>query len=83
MTEPTERLLEYIRSDFLRDKPGTPLNGDTLLVQEGIIDSLGIFVLISFLEKELHTQLQPEDIVIENFETINKLAALVQLRKAG
>jgi acyl carrier protein len=51
---------------------------DTLsLVQSGVIDSLGIFRLVSFLEESLKVRISDEEIVGENFETIDDIDRFV------
>jgi acyl carrier protein len=74
---------QFIFSEFLRDKPDTDLANDEPLIQAGIVDSLGIFLLISFLEEHFGISVEPRDVVLENFETIDAIAALVTLRRAS
>jgi acyl carrier protein len=44
---------------------------DASLVDAGVIDSLGIFQLISFLESTFRIQISDNEIVLTNFETID------------
>lgn len=74
---------EHIRKEFMFDKDGAPLANDTPLIQDGIIDSLGIFMLISFIEDHYGIKVQPEDVVLDNFESIDAITALVNLRLQG
>jgi acyl carrier protein len=48
------------------------------LIEEGIIDSLGITRLVDFLEKTFAIQIPDEDIVPENFESITALEQYLQ-----
>ena len=74
-----EKLIEeYIAKEFLFDKPRVVLEGN--LVEEGVVDSLGIMVLISYVEKEFGAEIKPEDVVVENFETVAAIARLVSQR---
>lgn len=68
---------DYIVKEFLFDSPGKTVNNDDLLIQEGIVDSLGIFLVISFLETEFGIKIQPAEVVLENFETVNAIKHLV------
>ncbi|GBR76461.1 putative acyl carrier protein [Candidatus Termititenax persephonae] len=56
-------------------KPLAP--GDNLFAQ-GVLDSMGIVGLITYLEEKLQAVIEPEDITEENFATIETIAALVQ-----
>lgn len=70
----------HIVKEYMYDKPETMFDNDLPLIQEGIIDSLGIFVLIGFIEKEFEIKVQPRDVVLENFETVNTIKNLVIAR---
>lgn len=72
-----QMLTSLIREEFMENDTDTVLDGDLQLVQEGVIDSLGIFRLIGLLEQKLGLKVEAEDLVIENFETINSLKAFV------
>ena len=67
---------DYIQQEFMYDMPGHILDNNTLLVEEGIIDSLGIFRLISFLQEQFELTVEPEDVVMEHFESINAIGHL-------
>lgn len=74
-------LKDFIRKEFLFDRPDTDLSNDLSLIESGIIDSLGIFTLISHLEDAFGVQIQPEDVVIENFETIDSIKKMIAERR--
>ncbi len=70
-----------IREYILREAmPGTSpdeLTDDTNLVEEEILDSLGIFALVEFLEQTYGIEIEAEEVVMTNFETIASIEALV------
>lgn len=80
MADIEQAIKDYIVKEFMFDKPGEPLRDDSALIQEGIIDSLGIFVLVAFIEKQFGIKVAPEDVVIENFATIAAIKSLVVAR---
>ena len=59
-------------------KPEILENEDVDLVEEGILDSLVIMMLVSQLESVYSFYIDPEDIVPENFENVNKIWELVE-----
>ncbi len=69
---------EHIGKEFLKGK-SVP-DDETNLIEDEIIDSLGIFMLVAFIEEEFKISVDPEDIVIENFETVSALSRLVDSR---
>ena len=50
------------------------------LISDEIIDSLGMIELISFLEKEFNIIFSEDDLVLENFETIDKIIDLIEIK---
>ena len=50
------------------------------LISDEIVDSLGMIELISFLEKEFNIIFNEDDLVLENFETLEKIIYLIDLK---
>jgi acyl carrier protein len=50
------------------------------LLENGILDSLGILEVVTFLEHEFHIILNDDDLMPENFQSIECIAAFVQRR---
>lgn len=81
--------IEKSIEDFLVTEPDlaygrTAIDQDELLIEGGLIDSLGILKLIAFLEEQYNLSFEEEDITAENFATINRIVDLVQKRgKSG
>lgn len=67
-------LLSFVSEELLDGKPVLP--ADSLLAG-GIIDSLGIVRLASFIGEEFDFQVPPEDFVIPNFGTVDAVTAYV------
>jgi acyl carrier protein len=51
------------------------------LINSGIVDSLGILDLVAFLENEFELHISDEELLPENFQTIECIAALVRTKK--
>lgn len=70
-------------ADLLRDINGkdriSDFNMD--LFENDILDSLGIAQLVAALEENFNVEIDPEDILPENFSTINEIDALVHKDK--
>jgi acyl carrier protein len=75
-----QTIKEYIAKQFMFDKPEVALEDDLPLFERGIIDSLGIFLLVAFLEQQFAIKVEPEDVILENFSTIDKIKNLVASR---
>lgn len=75
MTDVESRILSFVTTSFARG--GAAIDGNTSLLDSGLIDSTGIFELVSFLESDFGIQVADEDIVPENFETVRRIATFV------
>jgi acyl carrier protein len=68
---------EYLLADAMQGASENELSDDTNLVEEEILDSLGIFALVEFLEETFGIQIEPDEVVMPNFETVASIEALV------
>lgn len=76
------RLRAYITENLAVQAGGAEFGDDDPLLDSGIIDSMGVFQLVTFLETEFGAYVDDDEVVPENFETLNSIAALVA-RKQG
>jgi acyl carrier protein len=82
MADIREAIRVQISEEFL-DGRRTELTDETRLVEEEIIDSLGIFLLLGFIKDRLGVEVAPEDVTLENFASVNAIASLVERRRSG
>ena len=69
---------EYISRELV-DKPELlPLLYDTPLLESGILDSLSVLKLVLFLEEQFGIVVAPEDLIPENFETVDAICAYLR-----
>jgi acyl carrier protein len=72
-----ERIRQFIRDSFLVDEFGD----DESFLASGLIDSLGVLQLVSFVESEYAIPVADKDLTPDNFDSVTKLAAYVQRRQ--
>ena len=68
------RVTELIREVLFVEVPAT----DTDLIEDGLLDSLGLVSLITELEVELGFELPLDDLDVDNFRTVRAIAAFVR-----
>jgi acyl carrier protein len=54
------------------------IDDDDLLIDEAIIDSLGVLDLVAFLEAEYGVKIADEELEVSDFATIRALAQFIQ-----
>ena len=70
----------YITQELAYDQPGLVLTDDFELVGQGMIDSMDLLRLITFIEQKFNINLTPEDMQFENFATLHAITAFVLQR---
>jgi acyl carrier protein len=71
----------FIRTELIYDDE-KDFDENTNLIERGIVDSMSLVRLISFLEENYNIQVQDEDIVPENFSSLTKIASFLARHKA-
>lgn len=50
------------------------------LLESGIVDSMGILEIVTFIEDQFSIQLSDEEVLADNFATIQSIAELIDAR---
>ena len=72
-----EILKQFITEEFVPDGDANDLKEDQSLLENGIIDSLGIMKLLVFIEDKFQLKVSDEELIPENFETLSTIAKLI------
>jgi acyl carrier protein len=75
-----EKLLSYISEVLANETLEDALEVDDDLLGSGILDSLGVIRLISFIETEFNFDIKPEEMVIENFMTVSHVLEFLETK---
>ena len=71
----------YIIEDFLLDEG--ELDDETSLLESGIIDSTGAMEIVAFLEATFGIEIDDDDLVAENLDSVGRLRRFVQTKLAA
>lgn len=74
-----DQVRQYIH-ETARNRGLQEVSDNESLTKAGIIDSLGIFRLISFLEETFHIRVGDDEIVNENFQSIDEIERFVNAK---
>lgn len=67
------RLLDFVRDEVAAE--GSDIAGDTDLLLTGAVDSLGVIRITQWLEDTSGIEVDPADVVLENFQTVDAMVA--------
>ena len=68
------QIKSFIAENFLF-RADAVIGDDQSLLESGVMDSTGVLELIAFLESTFGIRIKDEDIVPENLDSVNRVAA--------
>lgn len=77
-----QKITEYLAENFLLGD-ASELNPDESLLDSGVMDSTGVMELVQFLEQTFRIEVQDDDLVPENLDTIANIDAFVNRKLAA
>ncbi len=78
-----EAIREFIRTNLPRGQHLSNIKDTDNLIKSGVMDSLGIMSLASYLEENFSIQITTEDIVAKNFESVTAISSYIQKKIVG
>jgi acyl carrier protein len=82
---PIEEIRSSVHDFILQRFPAAQAQGlsaDDSLLDLGIVDSLGVLEIVTFIEQTFGVALADDEMIAENFASVSAMAGLVQ-RKLG
>ena len=72
------QIRQYVAQNFLFSDNGFGLSDDASFLEEGVVDSTGVLELVLFVEEAFNIEVDDEEIVPDNFDSVNNLAAFIE-----
>ncbi|MBI2311676.1 MAG: acyl carrier protein [Betaproteobacteria bacterium] len=79
----TQLLTNFITTEMAARSGGDAPAPDFPIIEAGLVDSLGIFKLVAFIEEQFRVNVEPDEILFENFATINAITKLVRAKQSA
>jgi len=80
---------EQIRQFVLQNlyfSEDTPIGDEDSFLKTGVIDSMGVMELVTFVQSKFGVTVAPSEVVVEHFDSIRQIARFIQRKlttKAG
>jgi acyl carrier protein len=71
----------FILNEYLPGEDPAALTDTTALMTTGILDSIAVLKVVTFLENEFGITVEPHEAVVDNLNTISDIARLVMAKK--
>lgn len=75
-------IIKFITTEVSLD-PEYPVGGSTDLLLTGLVDSLGVIDIVGWIEDKHGIMIDPADITLENFQTVDQMVGFVQRSTVG
>jgi acyl carrier protein len=73
----------FILNEYLPGEDPAALTDTTPLMTTGILDSIAVLKVVTFLENEFHITIEPHEAVVENLNTLSEMARLIMSKKVS
>ncbi|MFK7936437.1 MAG: acyl carrier protein [Saprospiraceae bacterium] len=73
-----QTIINYIEQELLQEPLEDGLTTDEDLLTSGLLDSLSVMNLVSFLEEKFQLAIPPEDLTLDNFMTVDAMTSYLQ-----
>ena len=74
------RIRRYVLENFLFSDDESQLHNEASFLEEGVVDSTGVLELVLFVEETFGATVEDDEILPENFDSVNQLAAYVRTK---
>jgi acyl carrier protein len=77
LSDISDRIKEFISTELMFEDGSATLTDETPLL-DGVIDSLGLMQMISFIEEEFDVAIDDAEVTASNFRTVADIQRLVE-----
>ncbi len=74
-----EAIIKFVTRELLNSS--LEIEADDNLLSDGMVDSMGMLRLVSYIEELMQLTIPHEDLVIENFRTIKAIVEYLEQRE--
>lgn len=78
-----ERIRDFLAKSILFTEEGFPYSDEVSLLDNGIVDSLGVMELVTLVQTEFGVNVNPLEVTPENFDSVARLAAYIRTKTAA
>ena len=81
MVDKVQMIRGFLFENFLFDADSSALDNDASFLEQGVIDSTGVLELVEWLEDAFRIKVMDTELVPENLDSVNRLAAFIERKQ--
>ena len=79
----SQEIRQFLVDSFLFGENDESLGNEDSLMEKGIVDSTGVLQIVTFLDEQYGINVADAELVADNFDSISRLCAFVERKKAS
>jgi acyl carrier protein len=76
------QIREFVAKNLLFSDGGFNYDNEASFLDEGIVDSLGVIELVTFVEQQFGISVADDELVPDNFDSVTKMEAYIRQKIA-
>ncbi|MGQ0715419.1 MAG: acyl carrier protein [Gemmatimonadaceae bacterium] len=76
-------LVRFISDNLIGDRAPASIDETTPLIDSGIIDSMGLLQIVTFIEERTGVRIPDDAVVPDNFQTVDSMERMVDALRSG
>lgn len=77
-----QSLATFIQTNLVGDERSIRIDEQVALIDGGIIDSMGLMQIVSFIEQQTGVRIPDDEVVSDNFQTVGDMERMVRRLQA-
>jgi len=73
-----DAIKQFIEEEIVDEDEPVEIAHDDRLIERGVIDSMAVMQIVTFLEEETGLRIPDSEVVLENFESVSTMDAMVR-----
>lgn len=82
-TQIRERVRHFLQENFLYMRPNFELGDDDRLLERGVVDSMGVAEMVTFIEDEFGIKTSDDDITEANLGSLSAIGRFVSQKRTS
>ena len=78
-----DTIRNFINSNFMLSEELRRFSDSDSFLRKGIIDSMGVVELLSFVQKRYKIRIEPAEVLPKNFDTLESLDGYIRMKIEG
>jgi len=79
--EMESQIRSFILAELMKGDGNSELDREESLIDRGIVDSLGLFKLVGFLEERFKVPIEPSEVRGDNFESLVHIVNFIKRKR--